>query len=325
MKRGIRAYTLIELIAAMAITMIISLMVFYMYMNITAGLQKAQREIVIYSAIRAATVALETHLRQMTVKSGYLPKPSEDRSPPAFKPLNQGLFRIRWPGEEQHLAGYSNGLYQDGRCRYLGFYSTRDGTHVDRVEVWFNPPEPAAKWNNSSDDDGDDNPDDAANPLHLMRDDRGRLMLRRVPDALLSLEQYGAKDNLATPTLPAYRAPRLTGDGNSEFDSGEILIDGLRDVYFEFLYRKRDDATGTSTSQCWPCSDDPVQTDSDRTGVQWPRSNAEGRQPRGLSFIALPMSVRVTFEVESGAETRKYQQTITIPQSQWHEFMSRKD
>ena len=323
--RSMRAYTMIELIAAMAVAMILVLMVFYVFTNTHSGLMKAQREIAFQSAMRAAMNSLETHLRHIIVKSGSLPQKPGDHSPPQFKALNQGLFRIRWPGEEQHLAGYTGGLYQDGRCRYLGFYTTRDGSLVDRVEIWFNPPEPATKWTNNADDDGDDNPNDAANPLHLQRDDRGRLMLRRVSDAALTLEQYGSRDNVATSTAPTYRAPRLTGDANSEYDSGEILVDGIRDVYFEFLFRKNPQETSYSLAPAWPWSDDPARSDTDSTGAQWPRSSAEGRQPRGLSFIALPEAVLVTFEVEIGAETRKYQKTIQLQQSQWHEFISRKD
>ncbi|HYF48786.1 MAG TPA: hypothetical protein VEJ63_05245 [Planctomycetota bacterium] len=327
MNRHLAAYSVIELIAAMAITMIISLMVFHMYLNVTGGLQKAQREISALSALRTVRATLETHLRQMTVKSGYIPVAPNDPSRPSFKPLHQGLFRIRWPGEESHLDGYANGRYQDGRCRYLGFYTTRDGTHVDRIEIWFNPPESPNVWNNLADDDGDDDPSDATNPMHLMRDDRGRLMIRCVRDALLSIDQYGDKDTVETPTVPAYRAPRLTGAAGSEFDRGEVLVDGVHDVYFEFLYSKspsRGELT-YEVAQCWPCTSDPVRTDTDATGMQWPRNSEDGRQPRGLSFIALPLAVRVTFEFEAGATTRKYSQTILLPQSQWHEFTRRKD
>jgi prepilin-type N-terminal cleavage/methylation domain-containing protein len=326
-----RAYTIVELIVAMAITLVLAMIVFYFYVNISAGLQKAQREIAMLSSIRTACATIESRLRTMTSKSGYIPPPPQSPAAAIFKPLDQGLFRIQWPGAENHLAGYADGLYQDGKCRYLGFYATVDGSHVDRFELWFNPPEPRALQANGIDDDGDDDPDDGLNPLHLMRDDRGRLMLRRVKDSEMAYAQYhnaapDGADGSDAGTFTAYRAPHLTGAGGSEVDRGDVLIDGLKDVYFEFLYSKpaNDSHEIPAIAPCWPFSDKPGDTRSDLTEQQWPLTSANGQQTRGLSFIALPLAVRVRFEVEIGAETRRYEQTLLLPQSQWHEYIRRK-
>ncbi len=321
-----RGYTIVELVVAMSIFLIIVVTVFYFYMNFSNGLQKAAKEIEMLSSIRTASAAIEKQLRNIVMKSGYVPGDT-----PEFKALSAGMFRIQWPGAENHLNGYAGGAYQDGRCRYLGFYTSSDGAHTDRIEYWFNPAEPKALCANGADDDADDNPDDVANPLHTMRDDRGRLMMRRVRDTEISYAQFAAADSADAPGFPAYRAPRLTGAAGSEPDPGEIVLEGINDIYFEFLYSKMeaDGAGGTGLkfrcAQRWPVSADLADSRKDDTAELWPRDSSDGRTPRGVSFLTLPLAVRVTYEVQFGAETRHYQQTLPLPQSQWTEFTRRRN
>ena len=318
-------YTLIEVIIAMAVTLGIALSVFYFYANLSEGRRRAEQELQTLSAFRQAVQLLERHLKFVVAKSGYVPGP-----PAQFKPLHNGMFRIQWPGASNHLDGYADGRYQDGKCRYLGFYTSEDGVHVDRVEYYFNPPEPPALCGNGLDDDHDDDPDDAANPLHLMRDDRGRLMLRQVKDTHIQYNQYhnqppSGADNLEAPAFPAFRAPHLTGKPGSEYDRGEIVAEGYTDIYFEFLYTHPGEQGRLEFRYAphWPHNSRFEDTTADDTGELWPRDNADGRQPRGLSFIALPLAVRVTCEYQAGAETRRYLHTILLPQSQWHEYTAR--
>ncbi len=326
-------FTLIEVLVSMTITMVLGLAIFFFFTNLSSGMQRAQNELLALAAIRTATATLERQLRFMAAKSGYVPG-----TPPRFKALNEGMFRLQWPGATDHLAGYAHGQYQDGKCRYLGFYTTENGNTVDRVEYYFNPPEAALKCANGADDDFDDDPSDAANPLHLMRDDRGRLMLRRVMDEQMSLAQYhnqppAGADAADAPPFPAYAAPRLTGAAGSEFDRGEVVAEGFSDVYFDFVYTRRDPSAAPVSAlgknfhfaARWPLSATPDKTEADETGERWPRDAADGKQPRGLSFIALPLAIRVHFLMPAGAQTRHYTHTLVLPQSQWHEYIRRTD
>jgi type II secretory pathway pseudopilin PulG len=330
-KPRIRGYTITELLVSMGITLVLLMMVLFFYLNLSRGVQKAQQELAVLAAMRSTLATLQNHLRSLVYKSGYIPGKAGEN--PLFKPLNDGMFRIQWPGTVNHLQRYATGGYQDGKCRYIGFYSTTDGTTVDRVEYYFNPAEPSGKTNNNSDDDFDDDPDDKKNPAHLLRDDTGQLMVRIVKDSSIAVAQFhntppDGADQIDASGFPAYRAPRLTGTAGSEFDRGEIAAEGFSDVYFDFLYTRRpaDDPAGPLTyvwTNRWPCTDDPASTFSDDSGALWPRDNSSGGQPRGVSFIALPLAVRVNFVVLLGAERRRYSQTILLPQSQWHEFTRR--
>jgi type II secretory pathway pseudopilin PulG len=324
-----RGYTITEILVAMGITMVLLMLVMFLYLNLSRGLQKSQQELSVLASLRSTIAIMQNQLRSLVYKSAYLPG-----DPPPFKPLNSGMFRIQWPGETKHLQNYAGGLYQDGRCRYLGFYSTSDGSRVDRIEYYFNPGEGSSKAANQVDDDFDDDPDDKKNPAHLLRDDSGQLMVRIVKDSNMTPAQYhnaapdGADDTDA-PNFSAYRAPRLTGAADSEIDRGEIAAEGFSDIYFEFLYTRRPaDPTQQLTyvwTDRWPCTDAPAVTTADDSGELWPSDSADGKQPRALSFIALPLAIRVHFEVIIGAERRKYSQTILLPQSQWHEYTRRTD
>jgi hypothetical protein len=315
----------------MGVTLVLLMIVLYFYVNLSRSLQKAQQEGRVLAALRSTIATLQNQLRGMVVKTAYIPG-----NPPQFKPLNAGLFRIQWPGTENHLQGCANGLYQDGKCRHLGFYTTTNGSHIDRVEYYFNPAEPAGQRANGRDDDFDDDPNDTLNPIHLMRDDTGALMIRTVKDIHINPQQYhnnapDGADTVDAPGFPAYRAPHLTGAFGSDFDRGEIAANGFDDVYFEFLYTRRPppgDPSGPLTyvwTNRWPCTDAPANTTHDDSGEFWPRDNSDGKQPRGLSFIALPLAVRVQFEILTGAERRRYSHTILLPQSQWSEFIRRSD
>lgn len=320
-----RGYTLIELLIALGITMLIAATVFYLYTNVLRGMRRAEVELQSLAAYRTAVDTLERNLKYTVVKSGYVPA-----DPPRFKPLSDGLFRLQWPGRWNHLAGYAEGKYQDGKCRYLGFYTSADGVHVDRVEYYFNPPEPSALCANGVDDDHDDDPSDTANPIHLMRDDRGRLMVRRVRDSQITYAQYhnqapAGADGIEAPGFPVFCAPHLTGAQDSDCDRGETIAEGFSDIYFEFIYTspRADGTLEFRAASRWPATTDASDTSRDESGQVWPDSRADGRQPRALSFLALPLAVRVTFEFSTGAQARRYSHTLLLPQSQWHEFLSR--
>ena len=323
-----RAYTLIELIVSMAITLIIALTVFYFYLNVNEGFQRAERELQRLAAVRNATNAFERHLQCIVCKSGYVPG-----VPPRFKGIHDGFCRLQWPGAQNHLAGYAGGLYQDGKCRYLGFYSSPDGVHVDRIEYYFNPPEPKLKCSNGIDDDYDDDPSGQTNPSHLFRDDRGRLMLRMVKDTNISYAQYGnwapdGADGVSTPTFPAFQAPHLTGAAGSDYDHGETVCEGFTDIYFEFLYTRPRAGSGGDNefvyAPRWPDTADLSGTSKDDTGQIWPRDASDGKTPRGLSFLTLPLAVRITFVYEAGGTTQKLTHTIALPQSQWRQLAERR-
>jgi prepilin-type N-terminal cleavage/methylation domain-containing protein len=253
--------------------------------------------------------------------------------------------------------------YGDGKCRYLGFYTNVKPGCIDRVEYYFNPAEPLLRHADGLDNDGDDLGSDGKDPdpdngPGLFVDDRGSLVQRRIGDLdildptanypndlvltygrhILDLKNRW-KDSVnpenGAVALPAgyeYRAPRLTGKSGSEKDRGQILADGFSDVTFRFVYTKLKDTANPQLGMekrfyycdSWPYDSDD-DTSSDSTDQLWPRDNADGKTPRGLSYLCLPLAVHVNFEFEAQGNYRYFNKSIYLIQSRWNDFLTRKN
>ncbi|MCX7806006.1 MAG: prepilin-type N-terminal cleavage/methylation domain-containing protein [Planctomycetota bacterium] len=304
-----RGLTLVELLVAMFITSLIGMIVYAMYTGAIDSMNRMERELRALQSFRSAMDRMERDLGGICVKAGYTAWQTrqwfydsydkragwyyDDTYPMAtkFKPIHRSMLRICF------------------RNRYIGFYRSNDGRHIDRVEYYYNAPEPRLKWANGEDDDGDD----PGNGLDMLVDDRGCLMIRETPDSLpggvdinpnLTFEHYarepsqadfGRQDGWGWP--PWLRGGDLVEENYSGkvIDAGEILADAVKDVQFWYMYSTLD-SDMPKFAHCWPYVGEPGEGDAvaggpyatkvgggdawsgkreDKTGVVWPRPDVD--------------------------------------------------
>lgn len=332
-----RGLTLVEVLVAVSLALILIFTSYHMFQALTRSVGRAEEDRLMMGGIRAVTESLQRDLECAVVKAGYRPDGG-------FKALDGGLFRLQWPhapGAAPHLRSdhpdYAR--YQDGRCRYLGFYTSGDRERIERVEYYFNPGEASALRFNRLDDDGDQPGGTGA-----LVDDSGSLMLRRVSDADLAYDACAEAFPAAPPALQP-GPPWLTGHpgnagGSTGGDDGTILVNDLEDVTFRFLYTRRERPGDATTpvaprfeyADRWPFdAEEDLETPGeaswaeDSTGERWPRTEAGGRRPKGLSYLCLPLAVEVRIEYSREGIPRVYAHTMVLPGSQWHEFLTREE
>ena len=136
-----RGFTLIEILISIGLTVIITLLVFMMYKSTMDTFRTAERELQWLAAFRSATDKMERELGSMAWKAVYRPAEGENTSgwtAPDLKEINEGFQQILF------------------LPNYVGFYTSLDGQSMDRIEYYYNPPEPKLLWENGVDDDNDD-------------------------------------------------------------------------------------------------------------------------------------------------------------------------
>ncbi|MCZ7643729.1 MAG: type II secretion system GspH family protein [Planctomycetota bacterium] len=179
-----RGFTLVESLVALSIALLLVLTGYAMYRGATGSYRRAEDERRFLAAIRSATDGLSRDLQSIVAKAAYRPDG-------VFKPLDGGMLRLQWP----HAPGAFNHLesdepryaaFQDGRCRYLGFYVSGDRKGAERVEYYFNPGEPPELRFNGMDDDGDE----PAGGTGFLIDEAGALMVRRAREDDLDYPAY---------------------------------------------------------------------------------------------------------------------------------------
>ncbi|MCZ7643728.1 MAG: hypothetical protein M5U26_00345 [Planctomycetota bacterium] len=108
---------------------------------------------------------------------------------------------------------------------------------------------------------------------------------------------------------------------------------------FAFVYARRADpgdpaspaAKRLFVARAWPW-DEPGDLETpgeaswaeDLTGERWPRSDAEGGRPKGLSYLSLPLAVVIRFEFPRNGAARAVEHTVRLPSSGWYDLMTRR-
>ncbi len=300
---------------AMFLTVIVSMTVYTLYDVSTGAFAAAEAELRVLQAFRSITNTMELELNSVCYKAGYTTGigenvgPGEDTpawAPPVFKAIDDGILPVRFENT------------------YIGFYCSTDGRTIDRVEYYFNPPEPKIDRANGEDDDGDDpnvgadgcTPVDSGLPC-LLIDDTGSFMLRRTLDCDPATWEYDAVDGDLNPVyllFDSYAEPFAPLDFSvlGTKDDGDILADGFDDVRFWYVYAKRGDAALQVVSR-WPCGSGPET--GDETGYTY--------GGKGLSYLCLPQAVQVDFTFEARGFERELSKTIYLHTSLWNEFLDR--
>jgi type II secretory pathway pseudopilin PulG len=243
-------FTLVELMAAMFITVIMSGIIVLVYNTSMQSYYRTERQLQSLSAFRSTTDRLEREVNSIVTKATFYPTP-------IYRP---GFSVAFWDTRAKYLHGdaWVNGdpyawtlcnnsaatvaptppvggsmwtVNPDGRSlykinfrpRYLGYYSTLDGYTIDRTEWYFNPPEDKQVWANGLDDDGDDPDGDAG--LRILYDDRGCLMLRKRFDKDMAWREW---DNPVAdgPGPNEYRDPYHGPFSRADFPPQQDEIDG---------------------------------------------------------------------------------------------------
>ncbi len=221
-------FTLVELLVAMAITVILGMVVVMAYNSSMQSYYLTERKLQALAAFRNTADRLEREVNSMVFKSGVWERPvvEYDSGPGRFYNIwwetmvkyingdptspNPGISRRASSpvNMDWQVASDGRSLYQiNFRPRYLGYYSTPDGFTIDRTELYFNPPEDKQVWANGEDDDADD--PGGATGLRILYDDRGCLMFRKKLDEdMVWAEWYDKDANTFSDGSPAV-APRL--------------------------------------------------------------------------------------------------------------------
>jgi hypothetical protein len=312
MRRGGRGLTLVELLVAMFVTAMIGMIVYAMYTGALDSMNRMERQLRAIQSFRSAMDRMERDLGGIVYKAGYVPWQTrqwyydnccgtrdmagwyyDDTYPmqAKFKPIHRSMLRICF------------------RNRYMGFYRSNDGRHIDRVQYYYNAPEPRLKWANGEDDDNDD----PGNGLDMLIDDRGCLMVLETPDSLpngvdinpnLTFEHYAREPSSADfGTQDGWGWPPWLKGGDivdenytgKTIDNGEIISDSVKDVQFWYMYSTLDSAA-PKFAHCWPYVGEPGDGDGaaggpyatkvgsgdawdgqrpDKTGVSWPRPDVD--------------------------------------------------
>ena len=308
--RGQGGFTLIELMVAMFLTVIVSMMVYTLYDVATGAFAATEAELRYLQAFRSITDKMEVELNSICFKVGYTPGPGENVAgwtPPKFKAINEGMLQLRFENE------------------YIGFYCSTDGRTIDRAEYYFNPPEPKILRDNGIDDDGDDpnveadgyTPKRSELPC-LLIDDTGSFMLRKTLDCDPVTWEYDETDDLGKYIYLTFEMyyedlEPLDFEGGLVKDDGDILADGIEDVKFWYIWNRLNKKEFQMASR-WPWDKDPLPS-KDETGYTY--------GGKGLSYLSLPLGVQVDFTFETRGMERKLSKTVHLYSSLWNEFLSR--
>lgn len=311
---GRKGFTLIEVMISTFLTVIISLLVFQMYRASIQTFRAAERELRWLAAFRAATDSIERELGSIVWKAGFkpaAPEHSTGSTPPKFKPIDEGLFAIKF------------------REDFIGFYTSLDSRHIDRIGYYHNEAEPRLLWNNGEDDDNDDPPDTGPGGdggLNLLWDDRGSFMRKRTPDSDLSFANYDH-------TLPSdWVIPFGVADSSALFDDGDILADSIHDVLFSYVYiTKVETPPGSGNlevepilryAKSWPPQDSAGNLDTDHPANMLTRAPTHPDGPIPLPLLTLPLAVQVDFIFKHKGLEKRMTKMIFLYGSLWNKYLN---
>ena len=312
---GRKGFTLIEVMISTFLTVIISLLVFQMYRASIQTFRAAERELRWLAAFRAATDNIERELGSIVWKAGYkpaAPEHSQGSTPPDFKPIDKGLFAIKF------------------REDFIGFYTSLDSRHIDRIGYYHNEAEPRLLWNNGIDDDNDDPASDANGvvlppDLGLLVDDRGSFMRKRTPDVDLTFAEY---DHTTASDWPIPFG--LTGSGDL-YDDGDILADSIHDVIFSYVYiTKVETPTGSGNfevepvlryAKSWPPQDAAGNLDTSHPANMLVRG-ATVTLEKELPLLTLPLAVQVDFIFKHKGLEKRMTKMIFLYGSLWNKYLN---
>ncbi len=313
---GRKGFTLIEVMIATFLTVIISLLVFQMYQASIRTFRAAERELRWLAAFRAATDNIERELGSIVWKAGYLPGPPHDSNPrppaPEFKPIDEGLFAIKF------------------REDFIGFYTSLDSRHIDRIGYYHNEAEPRLLWNNGEDDDNDDPPDSDDGGLNLLWDDRGSFMRKRTPDADLIFSNYN-HGPMPTGGTGSWPTPFGLPGSSKLFDDGDILADSIHDVIFSYVYiTKVETPAGSGNLEVepilryaknWPPQDDTGNLDTEHPANKLVRGATVALE-KELPRLTLPLAVQVDFIFKHKGLEKRMTKMIFLYGSLWNKYLN---
>lgn len=299
-RAGEAGFTLIELMAALLLSVVVGMAVYYMYSSSIATYTTAEKELQFLAGFRTSTDFMEREVNSMCWKAGYLPLTGGS----TFKPVDGGMLATHF---------YPN-------C--AAFYTSLDGVHIDWVAYYFNPAEGGVVWEDGEDNDNDDPeaggllpPGDPRQGLYLLFDDKGSMMRQKRLDIDMTYDDY----SLAYGDL----IPNFTADGvdtgSTRLDSrdlGDIMAEGFTVISFWYVYSKPGDTVLYYSSQ-WPAEEnDTGDGDStDDTGLTW--------GGKGLSYLTVPLGIQLDFHYQLEGADRVLSKLMLIYSSKWNELSAR--
>ncbi|MGH7144352.1 MAG: PulJ/GspJ family protein [Planctomycetota bacterium] len=352
---GRRGFSILELIIAVALTMVIALVIFQIYKVAIDSYVDIRGSIHNLEAYRNAVDKIEIELSGIVAKACYLPNNRDVGDPKGsgFKSIDDGIFQIRFLHHQ------------------LGFYTSTNPARIDKVIYYHNRAEDDDKLNNNIDDDGDDWPSD---PLGEFTDDNGYLMCWRRDDHQLSYDEYSAAitdptathtDGTPDPVVTAQPffnpylnetavTPETFGpqEGTPQTagtpDYGEILAKSVKMVTFSYVWTKKGPGGKGIDPQfqyapCWPdkaydamtgLQNDwnvPGRVVSDLTGYQYGAqytvdlsgANKAVDHRKGMSYMTLPIAVQINFEFLRNGNPEFMNKTIYIYRSDWNSYLTK--